>query len=215
MQLGGIELLVSTISNSVPIYKLSTSSSAPLDSAAATRLEMGSVALQALGAACASNPGVQITALEANALHPLLELLNTSYTDAAGDSDSGTIESSTSSSSNSTELSAELELRQQTANGALFALGALLRQFPYAQQRFVELSGLRTLTDLLRRTRTRVAPIARRHAHAPATAPALRRTMLRTLTLAHDLIAERELHYATMNASIDDHREKLRQYDWY
>ena len=227
VQLGGIELLVSTISDSVPIYALAGHSFSPLEASTATRLEMGSVALQALGAACASNPGVQIPALEAGALDPLLALLNASHpsdpSDADFDAHSVTSEASTSATdpnpnsnpnsnpglnanSNSTSASEQRELRHQVANGALFALGALLRQFPYAQRRFVELGGLRTLIDLLHRTRLLWSA---RHE------PALRRTMFRTLTLAHDLLAERELHYTTMNTSNEEHREKLRQYDWY
>ena len=131
MQLRGIELLVSTISDSVPIYTLAGNSSSPLEASTATRLEMGSVALQGMSAASASNPGIQIPALEEGALDRLLLLLNASHPSEQSDADAVNSDASTSAAnsnsnpnpnsglkSNSTSASEQREMRHQVANVA-------------------------------------------------------------------------------------------------
>ncbi|XP_070541506.1 nucleotide exchange factor SIL1-like [Ptychodera flava] len=78
---------------------------------------------------------------------------------------------------------------------ALYAISSLLRQFPFAQKKFLELGGLSALSSLFKETDLTVLQLK-----------------LKAITLLHDLLVEQK---DVKNSEISDsvHKEKQRQYN--
>uniref|UniRef100_A0A1A8SNG1 Nucleotide exchange factor SIL1 n=1 Tax=Nothobranchius rachovii TaxID=451742 RepID=A0A1A8SNG1_9TELE len=117
-----------------------------------------------LGSAVASNPAVQVKAVEGGALQTLLTALATVQ---------------------------PFTVRKKV----LFAVAALLRHFPYAQQHFLSHGGLQVLSQLFKEDRGgRLRP--------------------RIVTILHDMISEKELMSQADLGSVQDlsQEQRLHQY---
>ncbi|XP_072252385.1 nucleotide exchange factor SIL1 isoform X2 [Leuresthes tenuis] len=116
-----------------------------------------------LGSALASNPAVQVRAVESGALQTLLTTL-----------------------ANVQSFGVKKKV--------LFAVGSLLRHFPYAQRHFLSHGGLQILSELFR-----------------ADGSGILRT--RIVTMLYDMISEKELMPQALDPVQDpSHEERLRQY---